>query len=248
MKRRAFLVGAATAFAASAKATETIINATAIAGDRFRADGDEFHLADILAPSEYDLHRDAQPYFREATAILSDILGDRELEIIEEGARNRWGARAASARSMGDDLTLQERLVAAGAARVKPETDDHDLIDRLLAAERTARAGRKGLWALNVYRVFDATNANRAVGGFHLVEGVVTSTKGARGRYYLNFGADYREDFTATAPSRRARRWHAAGLDLDALEGARIRVRGFVEWINGPSIELDHVKAIERLG
>lgn len=247
MNRRAVLLGAAATFAAPANAAEKIENATAIAGDRFRADGDEFHLTDILAPSEYDLHRDAQPYFREAVAKLSGILDGHGLEINESGGRNRWRARQVSARRLGDDLTVQERLVEAGAARVKPTTDDHALIDRLLTAERSARDGRKGLWALSAYRIFDATNANRAVGGFHLVEGVVTSAKGAKGRYYLNFGADYREDFTATVPSRRARRWRAAGLGLDALQGARVRVRGFVEWINGPSIELGHVKEIERL-
>ena len=246
MNRRFVLLSAAAAFAAPARAAEIITNATAVAGDRFRANGDEFHLADILAPSEYDLHRDAQPFFQEAAAVLSDILGG-SVEIINEGPRNRWRARQASVRRMGDDQTVQERLVAAGAARVKPETDNHALIDRLLAAERLARDGQKGLWALSAYRIFDATNANDAVGGFHLVEGVVMSAKGARGRYYLNFGSDYRRDFTATAPSRRARRWRSAGLDLEELQGARIRVRGFVEWINGPSIELGHVKALERL-
>ena len=248
MNRRTIVMGgAAAAVVTPARAAEKVHKAIAIAGDRFRANGDEFHLSDVLAPSEYDLHLDTQPYFREAKAKFSDILEGNAVEINESGEPDRWRARQVTARRAGDTHTLQERLVEAGAARVKPSTDDHSLIDRLLVAEQAARREKKGLWALHAYRIFDATNANRSVGGFNLVEGVVTSAKAGRGRYYLNFGDDYREDFTATAPSRRGRRWQAAGLDLEALEGARIRVRGFVEWINGPSIELGHVKALERL-
>lgn len=248
MIRRNFIAGAVSFAVLPARASEKIGKAEAIAGDRFRAGGDEeFHLTDILAPSAYDLHRDAQPFFGKAKAMLNDILADSALEIVDSGERNRWGARLVSARLVGDALTLQERLVAKGAARVAPATDDHEFIEQLLNAERIARQARAGLWRLRAYRVFDAADAEDAIGGFHLVEGTVQSAQAGRGRFYLNFGADYREDFTATAPSRRAKTWARAGLDLETLNGARIRVRGFVDRINGPSVELSHIKTIERL-
>ena len=37
----------------------------------------------------------------------------------------------------------------------------------------------------------------------------------------------------------------AAGLDLMSLPGRRIRVRGWVEWWNGPMIEISHPQEIE---
>ncbi len=246
MNRRALLACAASMIVAPSKASATIDGAEAIAGDRFRVGGDDFHLTDIIAPSAYDLHRDQQPFFNEAKTIAGEFLAGGPLEIADSGVRNRWGARLVSARRVGDTMTLQERLVAAGAARVEPTTDDHAFIDALLAAEKEARRTRAGLWALRAYRVFDAADAGGAIGGFHLVEGVVQSARGVRGRFYLNFGADYRDDFTATALSRRVRKWARAGLDLEMLEDVRIRVRGFVEEINGPSIELSHMKTIER--
>lgn len=246
MNRRAFLGGSASLVAAPAFAFETIDRAKAIAGDRFRVGDEEFHLTDIIAPSAYDLHRDTQPFFGRAKAILDELLVGAALEISDSGERNRWGARQVSARRAGDGVPLSERLVARGAARVAPTSDDYELIDRLLAAEQRARDDREGLWSLRAYRVFDADNAGGAVGGFHLVEGVVQSAQAGRGRFYLNFGEDYREDFTATAPSRRSKTWARTGLDLATLQDVRIRVRGFVDWINGPSIELNHIKAIER--
>lgn len=247
MKRRAFLAGAGALIASRSAASEIIEKATAISGDRFRVNGEEYHLTDIMAPARYDLHRGAQPFYHEATEVLRDMLSAGSLSITATDATNRWGAQLVTAHGEGEPSTLQERLVTAGAARVKPMTDNHELIDRLLSLEETARSNLAGLWALNSYRVYEAGDATSAIGAFHLVEGRVTSARAGRGRFYINFGDDYREDFTATAPSRRARSWARAGVDLETLEGDPLRVRGFVESINGPSIELNHIKAIERL-
>jgi len=247
MRRRAFLAGATVSLVPIARASEPIRNAIALAGDRFSMGDEEYHLTDILAPSAFDLHRDTAPFFTEAKDVLQSLLSNNDVSIYDTGERNRWRVRIVSARIGVDGVTLQERLVAAGAARVNPKTDNHELIETLLSLEGTARANRTGLWALRAYCVFDAGDASGAIGGFNLVEGRVTTARAGRGRFYLNFGADYRTDFTATAPSRRARRWARDGVDLETFQDARLRVRGFVESINGPSIELGHVKAIEVL-
>lgn len=246
MNRRAFLTGAA-AFAAAPARGAKIPNAAALAGDRFTAGEEEFHLADIAAPSAYALHADAEPYFNEAKAALEALVNGRALDVEEAGAKTRWGALVVKARRRGDERTLQERLVEAGAARVAPQTQDLAFIDRLLGLEAQARTQRIGLWRLDGYRVFDAAAAEDAVGAYHLVEGAVLRASLARGRFYLNFGEDYKTDFTAGAASRLYRRWAKAGFDLAALQGARIRVRGFVEAINGPSVDLTHQRQIEVL-
>lgn len=145
------------------------------------------------------------------------------------------------------ERTIQEILVAAGAVRVRPEGDDHAFIERLLAIEAEARAAKRGLWGEWRYRVFDAENADGAVGAFNLVDGTVLTAVSRSGRLYLNFGADYRTDFTATAKPSAARKWAKSGTDLASLAGARLRVRGYVSRINGPSIEITHVRQVEVL-
>lgn len=218
--------------------------AQALAGDRFRLDTQEYYLTDILAPSQYDLHREAEPFFAEAKAMLAKLLPS-ELQLQKTDSVNRWGAQPASV-NIGDE-TLQEKLVAAGAARVAPVTDDYELIDRLLVVEGQARRSRAGLWRFSHYKVFDAAKAEGAIDGYNIIEGEVVEATDAKGRLYLNFGADFRTDFTTNARTRLSKRWAKDGLDLASLSGARLRVRGFVERINGPSIELTHPKQIERL-
>ncbi|MGE0408390.1 MAG: thermonuclease family protein [Amphiplicatus sp.] len=179
--------------------------------------------------------------------ILDELVSIPKDAVIEDAmAPDRWNRRVAKV-ILSDGGTMQERLVASGEARVRPESDDRPFIQRLLALEGEARATRRGLWRAPAFRVFDAADAAPAVGAFNLVEGVVVTAAKRGGRVYLNFGEDYRTDFTAAAKPSAARRWAKAGLDLVALADARLRLRGHVVWINGPSIEIVHPMQVECL-
>ncbi len=246
MRRRAFIIGAAAVMTPPAYAAP-LNGAAAISGDRFVADRQEFHLADILAPSAYALAGDGEPYFDTAKRSLDRLLTNASLTITDFGPLTRWGARVVTAKRVGEALTLQHQLVAMGAARVAPQSENLALIDQLLVVEQAARAARKGLWALPAYRVFDANKAGRAIGGFHLIEGEVRRIAKVKSRFYINFGTDYKTDFTASAGSRGYRKWAGQGFDLTSLADARLRIRGFVEAINGPSIELSHRRQLEVL-
>jgi endonuclease YncB( thermonuclease family) len=229
-----------------ASAQTSIKNARALSGDRFVLGEEEFELADIIAPPLYTLGAKPSAYFEPARHTLQIFLsGGVEVEDVAE--KTRWGVRVVTAKTAGLEETLQEALVARGAVRVAPLSDDTDLIVRLLEFEKTARESRLGLWGLNAYRIFDAARAEDAIGGYNLIEGAVKRATKTRQRFYLNFGEDYKTDFTAGAVSRIYRRWTKVGFDLAELEGARVRIRGFVDEINGPSIDLKHPKQIELL-
>lgn len=246
MKRRAFLGAAIGMWAAAARAQTFLSNPKALSGDRFASGGEEFLLADIIAPPLYTLSEEEPAYFDASRRAMQGMLAGA-LTVDDVMAPTRWGVRRVVARRDGAAGTLQEELIAAGAARVSPQTEDHDFIRRLLAMEDEARAAGRGLWSLVDYDVFDAGDASGAVGAYALVEGAPTRAELHGSRFYLNFGEDFRTDFTATAESRLYRAWKKAGIDLEAMQGAKLRVRGLVEAINGPSIDLKHPLQIERL-
>ncbi len=246
MRRRVFLAGSA-AFIVSPLSAANTNSAIALSGDRFRIGEDDFQLADILAPSPYALHSTSSPYVNEAKEHLQHLLTNSFFEFDDIAPPTRWDVRVVRTKSAEDAASLEERLVAAGAARVAPQTNDIAFIEGLLTVERIARRDKKGLWALDAYQVFDVDNAAGAIGGYHLIEGTVVSARKTRSRFYLNFGDDYRTDFTASAPSTLYRRWVRAGFDLARLHGALVRIRGFVVDINGPSIDLTHNGQIEDM-
>ena len=67
------------------------------------------------------------------------------------------------------------------------------------------------------------------------------------GRVYLNFARDWKSDFTVSVARKDVSAFTAEGIDLKALAGKRVRVRGWVIWRNGPMIEATHPEQIELL-
>lgn len=240
MNRRILILSGFAVLAPAARAEDLTFKA--LRGDLFVGGGEEFRLADILAADEFSA-TDAGAARRALDRLLA-----APLRIEDVAPRDRWGRRMVRAYEAGE-ISLQEELVTAGAARVRPQGDDYEFIRRLLVREQAARDAGSGLWRRKFYRVRDAGSAEDAIGGFHLVEGAVARVGRGGGRFYLNFGEDFRRDFTATAKSGAARRWKSAGLvDIESLEGARVRVRGHVASINGPSIEITHPMQVELFG
>ena len=247
MRRREFLIASAAVLSAS----PVLANGAreALSGDAFRQGEEEFRFADILSPSLAATEGKPPAFASEARDILAGLA--RNIVAIEDAApTDRWGRRIIRATGRSG-ASIEEELVRRGAARIYPETEDFEVIRRLLAAEDEARQAGRGLWARHIYRVRDAArpeDCNDAIGGYHLVEGKVASAGKGGSRVYLNFGEDYRTDVTASATSTIARRWISAGtIDLESLGGARLRIRGFVAPINGPSIELTHPLQVELL-
>jgi hypothetical protein len=66
-----------------------------------------------------------------------------------------------------------------------------------------------------------------------------------KGRVYLNFGADWKSDFTVTLAPAVRRVFEAEGIDPLVYDGKRVRVRGWIESYNGPMIEASHPEQIE---
>ena len=161
--------------------------------------------------------------------------------------RDRYGRLRAHLVRTDDGIWIQGALLAAGLARVHSLVDDRAAVAAMLAIESRARAGRLGLWSEPHYRVRAASEADAELHSYQLVEGRVRAAAVVRGRGYLNFGADWREDFTVSIAPRDRRRFEAAGIAVEDYEGRLVRVRGWVKSFNGPMIEATHPEQIEVL-
>ncbi|MGD9510735.1 MAG: thermonuclease family protein [Geminicoccaceae bacterium] len=160
--------------------------------------------------------------------------------VLDRHGRVRAQLRAA------DGSWLQASLVASGQAVVAP-ADDVATADlgRLLALERTARDQRLGVWADGRHGPWPAERVAARRGAFVLVRGTVSAVA-RRGRFtYLDFGADWRRDFTLRAENRDLAGFARAGLAVETLAGRRILARGWLFESAGPMIELVHPAQIE---
>jgi micrococcal nuclease len=145
------------------------------------------------------------------------------------------------------DAWLQADLIEGGFARAYSRSDTRRCAPALLRHEAAARTAKRGIWANAFYRVRKPEELGADIGTFQLVEGKVASVRIGRERAYLNFGPDYRTDFTITISARVNKRLAKEGIDPASWNGKTVRVRGWLSLLNGPEIELTHAEQIELL-
>lgn len=186
------------------------------------------------------------PLAAEAKAALAALSRGRQVRLDYTGRRHdRWGRLLAHV--YVGEAWMQREMLLRGLARVYTFTDNRTHAAALYAAERTARRAGRGIWALNWYRIVAAADTDRHIGTFQLVEGTVMSAAIVRGRGYLNFGADWRTDFTVSIAPKHLKLFRAARIDILTLRDRRLRVRGWLVRRNGAMITVTHPEQIEFL-
>ncbi len=199
-----------------------------------------FRLADVAFVPGYELQANArlqglsrQKVLVTAVSERPDFLGRRPARI-ESSLDGDW----------------RKVLLAEGLAMLVPD-DGHE-IDSLINVEDAAIRGKLGLWSelgldASFYFVANGSRknaiptANDAVGRFAVIDGTIKSIEHQEWRSYLNFGANWREDFTI-ALDASMRDAFAQGEDfqnvLKGWIGKKVRVRGVIENRGGPYIAL----------
>ncbi|MEM6538842.1 MAG: thermonuclease family protein [Pseudomonadota bacterium] len=217
----------------------------ATSGDRFVVDGKECLLDDVVAPHPKRLSQPQEPYFIKARDMLQAFI-DRDEILFHPTRRDRWGREYGRLSSLTDRTSAEQELIIQGAARVHPQSEDFGFIETLYEQEQVARRRERGLWALDSFRSLDATRvsnwsrerASPLTDRFQIFSGPLTSVAKRGGRTFFNFGRDYKSDVTATYVGRKK------DLPILAFEGdligRQVEVRGYVSWINGPSLTIKH--------
>lgn len=213
-------------------------------------DGTELRLSGILAPSAGDLPEPPAtwPLAAQSHAALSRLLEGGTVRLAAAGSfRDRYGRRVGHA-STGSGKWLQSALVEEGLVRVAPLPGETDCARVLFAREAVARAKGVGLWANPAYAIRLARHTRtlgRLTGTFQIVEGWVADVGVTRSGVFLNFGRNWRWDFTAAVDVRRLPDRDAVVERLRQLKGRLVRVRGYIERRNGPFIALASPDVIE---
>lgn len=137
-----------------------------------------------------------------------------------------------------------------GTPPVAPLPNRLHYLQALLQREAVARATRKGLWQNPAYAIRDARDTQtltQLTGTFQIIEGWVVATGASRREVFLNFGRNWRWDFTAAVVLPRGGDSAALSTRLKALEGRYVGVSGWLVKRNGPFIALAGAEAIEEL-
>jgi len=210
-------------------------------------DGREIRLVGIQAP-KLPLGRRGfvkWPLADEAQTALAELALGRQVDLRFTGRERDRHGRWLAHLHRDDGLWLQGAMLARGMARVYSFPDNRGRIAEMINLERTARAARRGIWADPFYAVRRPDEAADHIDTFQLVEGRVLSVAVVRGRGYLNFGSDWKTDFTVSVAPEAMPLFERAGVAIEAYEDRIVRVRGWLKSWNGPMIEASHPEQIE---
>ena len=173
-----------------------------------------------------------------------------------QGAENRLAGAATGSLGPASGRSRRQRrpLAGAGPARARPRPR--------AAGGRRAAIARPSGWRRRPARappargsgrepaaILDAGDAAalaRADGRFVLVAGVVRRVGGTRAKVYLDFAG--RDGFAVTVPRKAEPQFRRAGVDLKALAGQRVLVRGVMDVRFGPRIEVADPAMIQPQG
>lgn len=217
--------------------------------------GAEVRLVGTLAPRAPSPGSGDWPPERQAREALERLLIGKNVELKFAGRRSdRYGRHLAHVfvtETGGDPVWVQGHLLEQGLARAYALPGNTGCISEMLTKESEGHLHARGIWKLAAYRVIEATEIRELLARrnrFELVEGVVRDVALKGGRGYVNFGSDWRSDFTAVVPPKLMRDASEAATQLRALIGKRVRVRGWIERRNGPSVEIAALGEIEVVG
>lgn len=143
-------------------------------------------------------------------------------------------------------IWLQGALIDKGLARVYTSPTNPQLSAVMLEQETKARSSSIGLWAKDSpFALITPDQAADHLGDFVVLQGRVVNAASVKNNLYLNFGDNWRNDFTVMIDTAQRKKLSQQSISPTSLSNKTIRVRGWLREYNGPLIELEDINHLE---
>ena len=159
----------------------------------------------------------------------------------KKGRTNRMDHQLGHVVRSKDKVWAQGTLLINGLARMRISEHNPELSRDMAQNEQKAISSQKGLWSKESYDLKTPDSTENHVSSFQVVEGVVQSVAAIKNNIYLNFGQNWKTDFTISIPLKLRRDFLSHDIDPLKLQGKKIQARGWIQSYNGPYIKLSHV-------
>lgn len=168
-----------------------------------------------------------------------------QTRMAKTGRTNRLGQELTHLVKKEDGTWLNGALVENGYARAMPSDTNPDHAATLYTLEQKARKANLLLWSDKGWPVLTPERAGEGIGEYRIVEGTVVSAATVKNNLYLNFGKNWKDDFTIMLTPAIRRDLARRGIDPLALPHKTIRARGYIREYNGPFMEPESALRLE---
>lgn len=164
------------------------------------------------------------------------VIGFAEKVLNKQKSENkvdtRWGEK--------DIANPDPRVEWLRDGQVQRLVEDKNDTIAMQKAEWEALNDQRGVWANECCRLVSVQDTASRINAWGVVDGTVLNVVRIKKMIYLNFGTDWKTDFTVMVPMAIARKH-----DLYQLKGNRIIVRGWVRQQSGPAIIITTLDQIQ---
>ncbi len=219
-----------------ARSVEKVID-----GDTIEIDGGErVRYIGVDAPEL------GEPLYEEARDFQKKVVlgGHVRIEACKEEPKDGYGRTLAFVQK--GNVDVGEQLLRYGYARTLfIGRCGRDAARRYRKIEVGAFLVGLGVWSLQETRQVDHGDAGRYIGCLMSVTGEVANVHAGPKAYHLNFGKNYRTDFTAVLFRKDLSRLVEEGLHpVTGYEGRFVKVTGILKEYNGPQIIVESAEQL----
>ena len=136
---------------------------------------------------------------------------------------------------------LRHQLLQSGNALMFPFTTGAEDAKKLRASEIIARNKPTGIWRKKKYpALLTPADAAKNLGRYKIVRGKILKQETHKNITYLNFGKNWRDDFTVRAPEQKFNAIAKQNGWATNLQNKIIECRGVLHEFYGAAIDLNH--------
>lgn len=190
---------------------------------------------------------DPQPFAEESAQFNRELVEGKRIRLEYDVVRRDRFNRILAYVYVGD-LFVNAEMLKQGYAMLYTRPPNVKYIDLLVRLQRQARESNRGLWAGAQADIIPHYEAANYIGEIKTIEGKVLSTYESEKVIFLNFGQDYKTDFTMVIFKSNLSLFTSQGISpVDYYKDKRVKVWGLIKEYNGPEIIVNHPSQIEVL-
>jgi endonuclease YncB( thermonuclease family) len=146
------------------------------------------------------------------------------------------------------DVFVNAELIKQGYAQVYTFPPNVKYTDVFVEFQRQARKEKRGLWGSYDDKDIAPSQAHKRIGTLASVKGRVVSVYKTKKTVFLNFGKNYKTDFTVVIFAKNFKYFYDKNIDPAVYyKNKTVRIAGFIKEYNGPEIIISHPAEIEVL-
>jgi micrococcal nuclease len=179
-----------------------------------------------------------QPFSQEATEFNRKLVEGKFVRVEFDVEKKDQYGRLLGYCFVGD-VFVNAKLLEEGYAVLYTRPPNIKYADLFVRLQSLAREAKKGLWGS--YETIDQSKAYKFIGQIRTVRGRVLNTGKSAKCIFLNFGENWKSDFTVAIFNNSLSAFYKKGIDpLTFYQGRIVEATGRIREYNGPEIVINN--------